>query len=478
MMVASCCFSYSGRQLICLALVLLLVTPSWSLFDPEQASTIELPSRLDHVQSLDLSVDNPLSLTPTPQEPSLSSCKLSRILQDQQQQHLLHADHSPDEEDPHTFLKVSPLASSLHDPEQGGVARSTEPNSNHYTESYLPSLNVHLATTSSSSPEEIRTALHSSSFSTPSSSQQSTPSFTKTGTTIAGCIVPTQNDGEVIILGADTRSTANQMVANKASVKIHTLVEHQLYACGAGTTADLNYMTRQLQYFLQLQQLYRTSIGNDSIQYCPLNNHNDENDYATPPQLLESTPSTTSIEEACHMIQAQLTKAKGALGVNLIVGGFTSNHKAVLTAIHPHGSRDGNLPYVALGSGGLAALAVLEQRYPSVTTIEDGIQLVTDAIQSGIRNDLGSGSQVDVCILYPDGTCDYRRAHVPEEELVVKQSSLLTEESSNEGIGGGGVNGFGNMAFAIQRQRTIASSKELSTNNDATKEEWKEFLGL
>ena len=480
-MVASCCFSYSGRQLICWLLVLLLVTPSWSLFDPEQASTIELPSRLDHVQSLDLSlgVDNPIRLTVSPPEPSLSPCKLSRILEDQQQQHLLHADHSPDDD-----FQASPLASSLHEllPEQGGVDIQQGRNSNDLSDkSYLPSLNVHLATTSSAlsnpSPEITTAALHSSSFSTPSSSQQSTPSFTKTGTTIAGCIVHTQNDGDVVVLGADTRSTASQMVANKASVKIHTLVENQLYACGAGTTADLNYLTRQLQYYLQLQQLHRSSIGNGSTNYRSLRNHNDENDYPSPPQLLENT-ATTSIEEACHMIQAQLTKAKGALGVNLIVGGFTSNHQAVLTAIHPHGSRDTHLPYVALGSGGLAALAVLEQRYPSVTTIEDGIQLVTDAIQSGIRNDLGSGSQVDVCILYPDGTCDYRRAHVPEEELVVKQSSLLTEESSNEGIGGGGVNGFGNMAFAIQRQRTIASSKELSTNNDATKEEWKEFLGL
>jgi len=52
-----------------------------------------------------------------------------------------------------------------------------------------------------------------------------------------------------------------------------------------------------------------------------------------------------------------------------------------------------------MGSGSLAAMAMFESRYREGMTREEGIKLVCQAICSGIFNDLGSGSNVDVCVI-------------------------------------------------------------------------------
>lgn len=52
-----------------------------------------------------------------------------------------------------------------------------------------------------------------------------------------------------------------------------------------------------------------------------------------------------------------------------------------------------------MGSGSLAAVSILEAKYKDDLTIEEGKALVIEAIEAGILHDLGSGSNVDLCIL-------------------------------------------------------------------------------
>lgn len=56
-----------------------------------------------------------------------------------------------------------------------------------------------------------------------------------------------------------------------------------------------------------------------------------------------------------------------------------------------------------MGSGSLNAMAVFEDGYKEDLTKEEGMDLVARAIRSGIYNDLGSGSNVDLCIITKDG---------------------------------------------------------------------------
>ncbi|CAL5418839.1 unnamed protein product [Camellia sinensis] len=63
-----------------------------------------------------------------------------------------------------------------------------------------------------------------------------------------------------------------------------------------------------------------------------------------------------------------------------------------------------------MGSGSLAAMSVFESKYREGLTRDEGVKLVTEAICSGIFNDLGSGSNVDVCVI-TKGQTEYLRNH-------------------------------------------------------------------
>ncbi|KAI5021628.1 hypothetical protein ZWY2020_058358 [Hordeum vulgare] len=80
-----------------------------------------------------------------------------------------------------------------------------------------------------------------------------------------------------------------------------------------------------------------------------------------------------------------------------------------LHTVYPHGSTD-TLPFATMGSGSLAAMSVFELKYREGLTREEGIALVAEAIRAGIFNDLGSGSNVDVCVI-TKGNTEYLRNH-------------------------------------------------------------------
>ncbi|KAK8926499.1 Proteasome subunit beta type-7-B [Platanthera zijinensis] len=196
------------------------------------------------------------------------------------------------------------------------------------------------------------------------------PGFRKTGTTIVGLIF---EDG--VILGADTRATEGPIVADKNCEKIHYMAPN-IYCCGAGTAADTEAVTDMVSSQLQLHR------------------------YAT---RRESRVIT-----ALTLLKSHLFSYQGHVSAALVLGGvdITGPH---LHTVYPHGSTD-TLPFATMGSGSLAAMAVFESKYKEGLTREDGIQLVGEAICSGIFNDLGSGSNVDVCVI-TKGKTDYLRNH-------------------------------------------------------------------
>jgi 20S proteasome subunit beta 2 len=212
--------------------------------------------------------------------------------------------------------------------------------------------------------------------------------YLKTGTTIVG--VQTR---ESIILAADTRATEGSVVADTRCEKVHQLCQN-IWCCGAGTSGDLDALTRKVRYTFLLRTKIRDTVGNDGP-----NTNDSHAGVGMPFQSEEEIEINQNLGKAgiatvCHFIREELTKGRGQIGANLVLGGvdpFTD--QPVLVAIHPHGSID-VVPYTALGSGGLSAMGVLESRYHVDMTMEEGIELVKSAVLAGIKNDLGSGSQV------------------------------------------------------------------------------------
>lgn len=120
------------------------------------------------------------------------------------------------------------------------------------------------------------------------------------------------------------------------------------------------------------------------------------------------------------MLKQYLFRYQGYVGAALILGGVdtTGPH---LHQIYPHGSTD-KLPFTTMGSGSLAAMAVFESRWKPDMSEEEGIQLVRDAIAAGIFNDLGSGSNVDVCVIKKSGV-HYKRTYEEANKKSTRQNS-------------------------------------------------------
>ncbi|CAF2005584.1 hypothetical protein HID58_076803 [Brassica napus] len=197
------------------------------------------------------------------------------------------------------------------------------------------------------------------------------PSFLKTGTTIVGLIF---KDG--VILGADTRATEGPIVADKNCEKIHYMAPN-IYCCGAGTAADTEAVTDMVSSQLRL---HRYQTGRDS-----------------------------RVITALTLLKKHLFSYQGHVSAALVLGGvdITGPH---LHTIYPHGSTD-TLPFATMGSGSLAAMSVFEAKYKEGLTRDEGIKLVAEAICSGIFNDLGSGSNVDICVI-TKGNKEYLRNYM------------------------------------------------------------------
>merc|ERR1712083_954294 len=104
------------------------------------------------------------------------------------------------------------------------------------------------------------------------------------------------------------------------------------------------------------------------------------------------------------MGKQMLFRYQGHIGAYLILAGADVEGGHLYT-IHAHGSTD-KIPYTAMGSGMLAATAVLENGWRPNMTEEEAKKLVRDAIAAGIVNDMGSGSNVDLAILKPNDYCE------------------------------------------------------------------------
>jgi len=171
------------------------------------------------------------------------------------------------------------------------------------------------------------------------------------------------------VLGADTRSTSGSIVCDKNCEKIHYIAKN-IWCCGAGTAADTENTTAMISSQLELHCL--------------------------------ATNRKARVVTAMTMLKRYLFRYQGHVSAALVLGGVDITGPSLYT-IYPHGSTD-RLPYVSMGSGSLAAMAVLEKGYREGLSRQEAIDLVRDAIRAGIFNDLGSGSNVDINVITADGS--------------------------------------------------------------------------
>jgi len=226
------------------------------------------------------------------------------------------------------------------------------------------------------------------------------PKMTKTGTTICGVVF---KDG--VVLGADTRSTGGDMVADKNCEKLH-YVAPNMYCAGAGTAADCDKTTKNISSQLKL---HRLNTGRQ-VPVCTAN----------------------------RIVKQMLFRYQGYIGTYLIIGGV-DKYGPHLYEVAAHGSTS-KLPFCAMGSGTLPAMSVLEGGWKKDLEEADAKQLVRDAIAAGIFNDMGSGSNVDLVVIKANDNVQYLRGYDKANEKGVRRqkytyakgtTAILTEKVRN-----------------------------------------------
>ena len=138
-----------------------------------------------------------------------------------------------------------------------------------------------------------------------------------------------------------------------------------IFCSGAGTAADCDHVTEMIKRELEMHRL--------------------------------NTHSENRVQMAAGRLVNHVVRYGGHIGTYLIIGGYDVKGPQLIEV-----SADGNsfpFPYITLGSGSLAAMGIMETTYKDNMTQEEAKAMCIKAIEAGIYHDLGSGSNVDVCVI-------------------------------------------------------------------------------
>ncbi|UMM15023.1 hypothetical protein L5515_002614 [Caenorhabditis briggsae] len=199
------------------------------------------------------------------------------------------------------------------------------------------------------------------------------PKLTSTGTTI---VAVAYKGG--LVMGADSRATAGNIIADKHCEKVHKLTE-SIYACGAGTAADLDQVTKMLSGNLRLLEL--------------------------------NTGRKARVITALRQAKQHLFNYQGYIGAYLLIGGVdpTGPHLYMCSA---NGTTMA-FPFTAQGSGSYAAITILERDFKTDMTKEEAEKLVQRALEAGMHGDNASGNSLNLVIIEPNETV-FKGPIVPE----------------------------------------------------------------
>ena len=119
-----------------------------------------------------------------------------------------------------------------------------------------------------------------------------------------------------------------------------------------------------------------------------------------------NTHSESRVQMASHRLANHVFRYGGHIGVHSIIGGVDVKGPQLIEVSADGHSKAG--PYLTMGSGSLAAMAIMETQFREGMTSDECQALCIAAIEAGIYHDLGSGSNCDVCII-KRGRVEYKR---------------------------------------------------------------------
>lgn len=193
----------------------------------------------------------------------------------------------------------------------------------------------------------------------------------KTGTSILGIVC---KDG--IVMAADRRATAGNIVMNKVEEKVFQINDY-LVISGCGIAADVKRVPKILSAELRLKEL--------------------------------RTKKRPSVKEAASLLMnmnysgiRQMSTIPQQAG--FLLAGVNDNGSTELYSVEPAGGSVKVEDYDAnFGSGMPFMIGLLERQYKKDLTIKEGVELATEALKSSTQRDTASGNGIDIFTITKDG---------------------------------------------------------------------------
>jgi len=189
------------------------------------------------------------------------------------------------------------------------------------------------------------------------------------GTTTVGIMC---KDG--VVLAADKRATAGNLIVNKKTDKIYEVNEN-LAITMAGTVSDAQLLSKLIKAELNLKQL--------------------------------RSNRESSVREAANllagMVYGNIRKMSLIPGVSHFLMGGRDETGYYLYDIFADGSLTEETEFVTSGSGSVMAYGVLETLYQPEMSIDDGISLAIKCVNAALQRDSASGNGISIVTITDKG---------------------------------------------------------------------------
>ena len=192
----------------------------------------------------------------------------------------------------------------------------------------------------------------------------------KTGTTTVGVKYA---DG--VVLGADKRATAGNMIVDKKTLKVVPITD-KIAVTTAGSVSEIQMLVKVVRAELKLKSLRgkRESLVGEAANLLA-------------GMLYNAIRQPSMLPSPAHFL----------------VGGYDATG-TYLYDLWPDGSITGVGEFVSSGSGSVFALGVLEAEWKEDLDEAAATKLVESAIMSSLKRDSASGNGMDLMVIGRDGT--------------------------------------------------------------------------
>ncbi len=186
----------------------------------------------------------------------------------------------------------------------------------------------------------------------------------KKGTTTVGLICK-----DSVVLASEKRATMGSFIASKAARKIYQ-VDDRMGLTTAGIVGDAQTLVRLVSVEARLYKTRRQE----------------------PMTVKAMTTLLSNVLNGQRMFPYL---------VQLLVGGIDRNG-AHIYSVDPFGGNTDEREIAATGSGSPIAYGVLEDKYSTDMSLEEGVALATQALRSAMKRDSASGEEIEIVTITKD----------------------------------------------------------------------------